>query len=87
MKNQLRYFFVILLSLVYFEKKSNASDIVNVEALNSRIILIHFDDGYVRYHQRGEARQNEWVVAEPLDILKAGNVLNYSIKSDEFFLL
>jgi hypothetical protein len=85
MKNQLLYFFVILFSLVYFEKKSNASDIVNIEALNSRIIMLHFDDGYVRYHQRGEARQNEWVVAEPLDILKAVNILNYSIKSDEGF--
>ena len=85
MKNQILYFYVFLFSLVYFEKRSNASDIVNVEALNSRIIMLHFDDGYVRYHQRGEARQNEWVVAEPLDILKAVNILNYSVKSDDGF--
>lgn len=83
MKKQLFYFFVFLLPFICFKENAFASDIVQVEALNSRIILIHFDDGYVRYHQRGEARQNEWVVAEPLDILKAGSVLNYSIKSDE----
>ena len=62
-----------------------ASDIINVQALNNRIIMLHFDDGYVRYHQRGESRQNEWVVSEPLDALKAVAVENYTIKSSTGF--
>lgn len=57
-----------------------ASDIVDVQALNSRIILLHFDDGYVRYHQKGESRQNEWVVSEPLDVIKAANNRSYRIE-------
>jgi endoglucanase len=64
---------------------SYASDIINVQALNSRIIMLHFDDGFVRYHKRGESRQNEWVVSEPLDVMKAGNVNNYTIKSSNGF--
>ncbi len=76
------YFVMIFL---FQAKISSASDIINVEALNSRIILLHFDDGFVRYHQRGESRQNEWVVSEALDITKAINPSNYSIKSSEGF--
>ena len=45
--------------------------------------MIHFDDGYVRYHQRGESRQNEWVVSEPLDVVKAVKLENYAIKSSD----
>lgn len=52
-----------LMIILFVSKFSAASDIINVEALNSRIIMLHFDDGYVRYHQRGESRQNEWIVA------------------------
>lgn len=58
-----------------------ASDIINYGALNSKIIVLHFDDGYVRYHQKGESRTNEWVISEPLDISKVNNVLNFEIKS------
>ncbi len=78
-------FYIVFLSVFIFSTFSRASDIVNVQALNSHIIIIHFDDGFVRYHQRGEARQNEWVVAEPLDIGKATNPSNYKIKSFDGF--
>lgn len=49
--------------------------------------MLHFDDGYVRYHQRGEARQNEWVVSEPLDVLNAVKLENYTIKSSDGFYI
>ncbi|MFW6257353.1 MAG: cellulase N-terminal Ig-like domain-containing protein, partial [Prolixibacteraceae bacterium] len=62
-----------------------ASDIIDVAALNSKTILLHFDDGYVRYHQKGESRSNEWVIAEPLDITKAEDALNFQIKSADGF--
>ncbi len=81
MKIYLLPFFVFLSSIIYFTEISFASDIVHIEALNSRIIMLHFDDGYVRYHQRGESRQNEWVISEPLDLIKSVIVSNYSIKS------
>lgn len=71
--------------LTLFSGVSHSSDIINVEALNSRIIVLHFDDGYVRYHKRGESRQNEWIVAEPLDIAKAVVPSNYKIESADGF--
>ncbi len=69
--------------LVFASGISHASDIVHIGALNSNIIVIHFDDGYVRYHQKGESRQNEWVVSEPLDVVNAVNTGNYEIKCSE----
>lgn len=63
----------------------NASDLVDYGALNSRVIFLHFDDGYVRYHQKGESRSNEWVVYEPLDVVKAGITTSYKINSENGF--
>jgi hypothetical protein len=71
------------LLIVIFGNTLLASDIINVQALNSRIIMLHFDDGFVRYHQRGESRQNEWVVSVPLDVNKAGSLENYTIKGSD----
>jgi len=74
-------FLILLCNISLF-----ASDIINVQALNNRIIMIHFDDGYARYHGRGESRQNEWVISEPLDVMKAVALENYTIKgSDDFY--
>lgn len=68
--------------ILFFSKATIlASDVVDFGALNSKIIFLHFDDGYVRYHQKGESRSNEWVISEPLDIYKAADVQNFQIKS------
>ncbi len=75
------YIGFLILFLIGFVKNSASSDIVNVQALNSRVIMIHFDDGYVRYHRKGESRQNEWVVSEPLDVIKAITSSNYTVKT------
>lgn len=60
-----------------------SSDIIYVYALNSQIIVLHFDDGYVEYHKRGESRQKDRVVHQPLDITEAVKTENYFIKSTE----
>ena len=65
----------------FWLQSARASDLINVSALNSRIIVLHFDDGFVRYHQKGESRDNEWVVHEPLDFAQAENIDNYKITS------
>ena len=61
------------------------SDIIDVFALNSQIIVLHFDDGYVEYHKRGESRQKDRVVHQPLDIEEAVKQDNYFIRSTEGF--
>jgi len=76
---------VSFIFLIFFFKTFYASDIIYCGALNSKIIMLHFDDGYVRYHQKGESRNNEWVVSDPLDFTKAVEILNYSIKGTTGF--
>ena len=60
-----------------------ASDIVEVIPLTNRIIMVHFDDGYVRHHQKGEARGNEWVIQDPLNIELATQLGSYTISSSD----
>lgn len=78
-------FSIFCILILLLAKTGVASDVVNVFALNSRVIVIHFDDGFVRYHKKGETRQTEWVIAEPLDILKAANAGNYEISGGDGF--
>lgn len=74
------HFFVFLNPL-----KGISSDIVNIFALNSRIVVVHFDDGYVHYHQKKESRDNEWVVHDPLNTNNAEQPISFEIKASEGF--
>lgn len=58
-----------------------ASDLKDVQPLNDRIIMLHFSDGYVEHHKRGEPRSQEKVVADPLDVAAAGRAASYDISS------
>jgi endoglucanase len=69
--------------IVFLAGNASSSDVVNVFAINSRIIVIHFDDGYVRYHKRGESRQNDRVVSDPLNVSAASNPSNYVITAPD----
>ncbi len=84
--NSIKVFFIFLLLLfLNLPRVAIASDLIDFGALNKNIILLHFDDGYVRYHQKGEARSNEWVVSEPLNITEAENTANYQISGNSGF--
>lgn len=58
-----------------------ASNILSVKPLTDKIVLVHFDDGYIRHHVRGEQRTNEWAVASPLNEANASDKNNYNISS------
>ncbi len=60
-----------------------ASDIIEVIPLTDRIIMVHFDDGYVRHHQKGEARSNEWVIQDPLNVALATQLGSYTVSSSD----
>jgi endoglucanase len=76
---------VVLLALNLISTRANSSDVVQVFALNSRIIVVHFDDGYVNYHKKGQTRQADRAVSEPLDYTVADSPGNYTITSDSGF--
>lgn len=61
----------------------HASDLVEGLPLTDRIVMLHFDDGYVVHHQRGQPRTQEQVVVNPLDISAASRATTYSIRSPD----
>ncbi len=63
--------------------RAGASELVEVQPLTERILMLHFDDGYVEHHKRGEPRSAEKVVVEPLDVGKATQSNSYQIASND----
>ncbi len=58
-----------------------ASDLVDVMPLTDRIVVLHFRDGHVEHHKRGEPRSQEKVVTDPLDVKAASAAASYTIAS------
>src|SRR4051812_44484191 len=75
--------FESLLLLCSFAAPPPASDLVEVTPLSNKIVLLHFDDGYVIHHKRGQKRQDEQVVNNPLDTARASSPGTYKITSTD----
>ncbi|MDD5571758.1 MAG: glycoside hydrolase family 9 protein [Bacteroidales bacterium] len=60
-----------------------ASNIISATPLTDKIILVHFKDGYIRHHLKGEIRANEWAITTPLNVTNAGNKNNYNVTSPD----
>lgn len=58
-----------------------ASDLVAFQQLTDRVLLVHFKDGHVEHHKRGEPRSAERVVVQPLDVAAASQPASYSLSS------
>jgi endoglucanase len=54
-----------------------------VQPLTEKILLLHFDDGQVIHHKRGEPRSADTVVVDPLDVARAGTPTTYTIQSKD----
>lgn len=62
---------------------ARASELLEVLPLTDQIIMLHFNDGQVIHHQRGQSRSDEEVVTDPLDAVAASNTETYTITSQE----
>lgn len=60
---------------------ATASDVVAVQPLTDKMIMLHFRDGYVEHHKRGEPRSQEKVIVKPLDAAAASLAESYSVSS------
>jgi endoglucanase len=60
---------------------ASATDVKEVLPLTKNILVVHFDDGYVIHHTKGQQRVNESVVTNPLNIANALLLAAYSISS------
>jgi hypothetical protein len=56
---------------------------VEVQPLTERILLLHFSDGHVQHHQRGEPRGAEKVIVDPLDVVAASRPESYTVTSSD----
>lgn len=79
MKRLLAIFCVCLLtgSLLY------ATRIVSVRPLTNRILVVHFDDGFVEYPGYGESRNNTRITDNPLDTEAAVRRELYTLTSSD----
>ena len=60
-----------------------ASEVKDVLPLTESIVLVHFDDGYVVHHKKGQKRSDERVVVQPLDVAKAQDPASYTVSSSD----
>jgi hypothetical protein len=77
----------ILITLLLTSFHIQAAELISVRPLTDRILMLHFDEGYVEYHQRGEPRNADIVHIAPLDIEAASLTNSYALVSpgDEAF--
>ncbi|MEM7656235.1 MAG: glycoside hydrolase family 9 protein, partial [Bacteroidota bacterium] len=72
---------LFLLICLCLSSISYAAELVEVLPLTNRLLMVHFDDGYVRHHQLGETRETEWVVGTPLNLSQATVLSSYQLSS------
>jgi hypothetical protein len=58
-----------------------ASDLVEIQPLTDRILMLHFNDGHAQHHQRGQPRSEQKVFVDPLDVGAAARSENYTVTS------
>lgn len=69
--------------VLWMTSPSGASELVEVQPLTEHILLLHFNDGRVQHHQRGEPRSAEKVIVDPLDVLAAARPESYTVTSSD----
>jgi hypothetical protein len=72
---------IVVASIALLAPSATASDLVEVQPLTDRIVMLHLNDGYVQHHLRGQPRSEEKVITDPLDIAAASRPERYSILS------
>jgi len=73
--------FILLVSLTAVAV--SASELVETALVTDKVILLHFDDGYIDYHGYHEENSDDKTVAEPLDTEKATSPGSYTVSSED----
>lgn len=61
---------------------AQAADLIALQPLTARIIMVQIKDGYVQHHQRGQPRSQEKVITDPVDVALATQTQTWSLVSD-----
>ncbi|HWH69255.1 MAG TPA: cellulase N-terminal Ig-like domain-containing protein, partial [Candidatus Sulfotelmatobacter sp.] len=81
--NQKPLLIPILASLLCLASAVPAAELLEALPLTDRIVMLHFNEGHVIHHQRGQSRSEEKVVVSPLDTTSASRTPSYSIRSPD----
>lgn len=64
-----------------FPTTAPASDIQAVWPVTNQILMVHLDDGYVIHHKKGQKRNEETVVVDPLNTTLASQPASWRLRS------
>ena len=74
--------FVLLLA-VLSTRRAAAAELVEALPLTDRIVMLHFNEGRVVHHERGQSRSDEKVILSALDTEAASKTTNYTLRSPD----
>ncbi len=72
---------ILSLGLVAVSHSAHASDILRVTTLTDRILMVHFDDGYIRHNQYHEDNSESIAYESELDVAAATTPVSYLLTS------
>lgn len=75
--------FLLLVAVVSFAQVCFGSNLLRAGPVTDKIILLHFDDGYIDYHGYHQSNDDDRTVANPLDVKKAARSGSYTIISKD----
>lgn len=59
------------------------AELAAVSPITDTLLLLYFDEGYVRFHKLGQNSRSDVVIKQSLDVDKAAQTGSYSIKSSD----
>lgn len=62
---------------------AKAAEVVAVLPVHDRLLMVHFDEGYVIHHRAGQPRSAETVVISPLDVDAAQRPETWTLRSPD----
>ena len=80
-RSSLVLFVFLAVSSVVLSGRGLAAELVEVLPLTDDVLWLHFDEGHVDHHKRGEPRSEETVHIQPLDVDAASRPANYKLTS------
>ncbi|MBQ0736362.1 glycoside hydrolase family 9 protein [Aquimarina celericrescens] len=75
-------FIILCLTFLSFTKIT-AQDLIEVSPITDRILLLYIEEGHMDLYSAGQTPADIIPYGQPLDVAKAMNLGNYSIKSSE----
>jgi len=74
---------LFLIVFFFFSVVSSASDLKNVSVLTDQILVLHFSDGYIKYHGYHQKGADDVTVKDELDVDSAKKLTSYYLSSSD----